>query len=310
MSDTFKHYLSITKPGIIIGNLISVTGGFLLASQGSVDGMLLLSTLLGIALVIASGCVFNNAYDSDIDQRMHRTRKRALAAGLVSHRSAEVFAGVLGMTGIGLLWYATNVLTAAIALAGFVIYVLVYTMYLKRRSLHAPLIGSIAGATPPLAGYCAVSGQFDIGALILFAIFSIWQMPHFYAIAIYRLEDYSAAAIPVLPVKRGIATTKQHIIGYIVAFLVASLALTFVGYTGYWYFAAALIAGLTWLFFAFAGYKTSAERVWARKLFACSIVIVIVMNIMISVDFVAPGSLPSTINFAAQTIAESTILPR
>ena len=309
MTDTFKNYLSITKPGIITGNLISLTGAFLLASKGNVDAVLLLSTLVGVALVIASGCVFNNAYDSDVDQRMSRTRTRALAAGLLSHRSAEIYGAILGIGGIALLWVATNLLTVTIAVTGFVVYVAVYTMYLKRRSLHAPLIGSLAGATPPLAGYCAVSGQFDIGAIILLAIFTIWQMPHFYAIAIYRLDDYNAAAIPVLPAKRGITITKQHIIGYIVAFLVASMALTFQGYTGYRYMVVALVAGLIWLWFAFAGYNKPDERHWARKLFACSIVVIVVMNIMMSVDFVIPTAVPDNINFVSQTVAETVILP-
>jgi protoheme IX farnesyltransferase len=307
IAESIKNYLLITKPGIIAGNLVSVTGGFLLASQGHVDIVLLLATLLGIALVIASGCVFNNSLDRDIDQVMSRTRNRALASGLISNHSAEFYAAILGIIGISLLWAATNLLTVAIVFAGFVVYVGVYTMYLKRSSSHAALIGSIAGATPPLAGYCAVTGQFDIGALILLAIFSLWQMPHFYAIAIYRLEDYRNAAIPVLPVKRGIAVTKRHIISYIFAFIIASLALTFLGYTGYWYLTAALITGAGWLYFAFSGYRKSTERKWARKLFAYSIVIVIVTNIMISVDFVTPEVSQNDV-YASQTLAESAIV--
>jgi protoheme IX farnesyltransferase len=306
ITESIKNYLLITKPGIIAGNLISVTGGFLFASKGQVDSALLLTTLLGVALVIAAGCVFNNSLERDVDQLMSRTRNRALASGLISPHFAELYASVLGIIGLSLLWVATNLLTVAIVLAGFIIYVGVYTMYLKRSSSHAALIGSIAGATPPLAGYCAVTGQFDIGALILLAIFSLWQMPHFYAIAIYRLEDYRNAAIPVLPVSRGVAVTKRHIISYILAFIVASLALTFLGYTGYWYLTAALITGAGWLYFAFSGYRKSAERIWARKLFAYSIVIVLVTNIMISIDFVTPGASPNDI-YASQTLAESVI---
>ena len=133
-------------------------------------------------------------------------------------------------------------------------------------------------------------------------------MPHFYAIAIYRLDDYNAAAIPVLPAKRGITITKQHIIGYIVAFLVASMALTFQGYTGYRYMVVALVAGLIWLWFAFAGYNKPDERHWARKLFACSIVVIVVMNVMMSIDFVTPASIPNNIDYASQTIADSASL--
>lgn len=303
--ETIKKYLLITKPGIIAGNLISVTGSFLLASKGNVDSALLFVTLTGIALVIAAGCVFNNALDKDIDRLMSRTRNRALASGAVSPHSAEFYAAILGFAGIGLLWMTTNLLTVAIVLAGFMIYVGVYTMYMKRSSSHAPLIGSLAGATPPLAGYCAVTGQFDVGALILLVIFSLWQMPHFYAIAVYRLEDYRSAAIPVLPVKRGIAVTKRHIVSYILAFIIASLALTFVGYTGYWYLAAALITGAIWLFLALSDYHRLTERVWARKLFAYSIVIILVTNVMISIDFVTPGAMSN--NHASQALADSVI---
>ena len=133
-------------------------------------------------------------------------------------------------------------------------------------------------------------------------------MPHFYAIAIYRLEDYRSASIPVLPVKRGIDATKRQIIGYILAFIASSVALTFVGYTGYWYFAAAVLAGGSWLYFAFKRYDGQAsERAWARKLFAVSIVIVIVMNVMISVDFVSPSPGAQPLDFASQTVAASSI---
>ena len=111
-------------------------------------------------------------------------------------------------------------------LAGLVIYVGVYSLYLKRNSVYGALIGSLAGAAPPLAGYCAVTGRFDLGAVILLSIFSLWQMPHCYAIAVFRFDDYTAAAIPVLPVKQGTAAAKKHIVGYILAFMAATLMLT------------------------------------------------------------------------------------
>jgi protoheme IX farnesyltransferase len=189
MLKILKNYLLVAKPGIVFGNLISAAGGFLLASKGQLAGLALLWTLLGIALVVASGGVFNNCADRQRDRRMLRTRHRPLARGLIKLPSALAYATLLGLTGLALLGAAANLLAVVIVLAGLVIYVVVYSLYLKRRSVYSALIGSLAGAAPPLAGYCAVTGRFDLGALILLAIFSLWQMPHWYAIAVFRLDD-------------------------------------------------------------------------------------------------------------------------
>ena len=204
--DACQNYLLVAKPGMVLGNLISAAAGFFLASKGRVDGAALsLATLIGISLVVASGCVFNNCVDRKIDRKMVRTRNRALAKGVISLKSPVSYATILGIAGMALLCAATNLLTVVITLAGLVIYVVVYSLYMKRSSVYSTLIGSLAGAAPPLAGYCAVTGSFDLGALILLSIFTLWQMPHCYAIAVYRLDDYTAAGIPVLPVKHGTA---------------------------------------------------------------------------------------------------------
>jgi heme o synthase len=288
MPERIKNYLLVAKPGIIFGNLISAAAGFFLASKGRIDGVALPATLIGISLVVASGCVFNNCVDRKIDQKMIRTRNRALAKGLISLKSAVSYATILGIAGIALLCAATNLLAVVIVLAGLVIYVGVYSLYMKRHSVHSALIGSLAGATPPLAGYCAVTGRFDMGAVILFSIFSLWQMPHCYAIAVLRLDDYAAAAIPVLPLKQGTAAARRHIVGYILAFMAATLMLTFGGYTGYSTLAVTIVLGLSWLYLASSGYKASDKRLWAGKLFIFSIVTIFILSVMISIDFPAP----------------------
>jgi protoheme IX farnesyltransferase len=288
MPHRIKNYVLVAKPGIIFGNLISAAAGFFLASKGRVDGALLPATLIGISLVVASGGVFNNCVDRNLDRKMIRTRHRALAQGLISPVIAVAYATILGLAGLALLWAATNLLTFAIVLAGLVIYVGVYSLYLKRHSVYGALIGSLAGATPPLAGYCAVTGRFDLGAVILLAIFSLWQMPHCYAIAVFRLEDYAAAAIPILPVKEGTAAAKKHIVGYILAFLAATLMLTLGGYTGYRTLAVAVVLGLSWLYMAWSGYKAIDERLWAKKLFIFSIVTIFILSVMMATDFTAP----------------------
>ena len=219
---------------------------------------------------------------------MLRTRHRALAQGLMSLASALSYAALLGLAGLALLLAATNLLAVAIVLAGLVIYVGVYSLYLKRHSVYATLIGSLAGAAPPLAGYCAVTGRFDLGAVILLVIFSLWQMPHCYAIAVYRFDDYTAAAIPVLPVKQGAAAAQKHMVGYILAFMAATLMLTLGGYTGYRTLAVATGLGVAWLYLTWRGHRAADERLWAKKLFIFSILTIVVLSVMIAIDCPAP----------------------
>jgi heme o synthase len=288
MPERIKNYLLVVKPGIVSANLISAAAGFLLASKGRVDGALLPATLIGISLVVASGCVFNNCADRKIDRKMLRTRNRALAQGLIKLPAALSFATILGLAGLGLLWAATNLLAVSIVMAGLLIYAGVYSLYLKRNSVYSALIGSLAGAAPPLAGYCAVTGRFDLGAVILLSIFSLWQMPHCYAIAVFRLDDYTAAAIPVLPVKQGTVAAKKHIVGYILAFTAATLMLTAGGYTGYRTLAVATVLGLSWLYMAWSGCQANGERLWGRKLFIFSILTIFILSFMMAIDFTAP----------------------
>ena len=279
-----KQYLQVTKPGIIFGNLISVVGGFLLASKGDIDYPLFIATLLGVSLVVASGCVFNNYIDRDIDSVMERTKNRPLVRGLIDPKISLVYASVLGIAGMVLLLVAANVVAMLIAGVGFVVYVGVYSLYMKRKSVYGTLVGSLSGAAPPVIGYCAVTGQFDTGALILLLIFSLWQMPHSYAIAIFRFKDYQAANIPVLPVIKGISVAKNHIILYIIAFMFATLMLAISGYAGYKYLIVAAAVSVWWLGMALSGYKTTNDRVWARKLFVFSIVAITSLSVMMSVD--------------------------
>ena len=182
-----KPYLQVTKPGIIVGNLISVVGGFLLASKGSINGYLLILTLLGVSLVVASGCAFNNLIDRDIDPKMERTKNRVLVRGLASARVTFALATILGIAGFVVLYFGANPLAMWLSVMGFVVYVGIYSLYMKRHSVYGTLIGSLSGAAPPVIGYCAVSNNFDAGALILLAIFSLWQMQsRFTALRIIR----------------------------------------------------------------------------------------------------------------------------
>ena len=290
MSDTVKNYIQVAKPVIVLGNLITAAGGFFLAAKGRIDLAVLPATLLGISLVVASGCVFNNWIDRNLDRKMARTRDRVLVRRLIAPKIAVAYGLLLGIVGAALIWATANLLSVAITLAGFAVYVGLYSLYLKRSSIYGTLIGSLAGAAPPLAGYCAVSGRFDTGALILMLIFTLWQMPHCYAIAVLRYDDYAAAAIPVLPVKQGITVVRKLIFGYILAFTTAALMLTVAGYTGYSFFAVAAVLGCCWLYLTWSGHNAYDERLWAKKLYVFSILTVFVLSVMMSIDAALPDA--------------------
>lgn len=281
---TIRMYFRLTKPGIIMGNAMTAAAGFILASKGTIDFQLFLITLLGLSCIIAAACIFNNYIDRDADGKMARTQDRALAKGLVSVRSAVIFALSLGLIGVALL-SLTNLLTLGIALLGLYIYVGLYTL-MKYHTTYATLIGSIAGAVPPVVGFCAVSNHLDLGALILFAIIALWQMPHFFAITIYRLNDYAAASFPVLPVKKGVHTTKIHMLFYIIAFMIASSLLTYAGYTNAAFAILAFLLSSAWLWLGIKGFKCENDQVWARQMFIFSLVIVTALCIAVPICLV------------------------
>lgn len=277
-----REYYQLTKPGIIYGNVINATAGFLLASPHYVDWWLLVAVLLGSSLVIASGCVFNNYIDRKVDAKMTRTKHRALVEGRISTVSALIYATALGLIGFTLLAVYTNWLVVLIGLVGFVDYVVVYGIA-KRYTEHSTLIGSISGATPILAGYCAASGHLDIGAWLAFLILIIWQMPHFYGIAMYRRDDYKKAGLPILSVARGMRATKIQTLVYIAAFTVATSLLTVFHYTGYIYLTIMLIVGLSWLVRGLRLYNIGNDAKWGRKMFLYSLLVIMVTSVMLSV---------------------------
>ncbi|MDO8515921.1 MAG: heme o synthase [bacterium] len=283
----FKDYYSLTKFGLVLGNVITVIAGFMLVAGGHIDLVLFFSTIAGISLVMASGCVFNNYIDRDIDAVMSRTKDRPLVMGRISGRAALIFGALLGIAGFSLLALTTNLLTLGVALFGFFFYVVMYSIWWKRRSVYGTFVGSIAGAVPPLVGYTAAGGGLDLGALILFAIMVSWQMPHFFAIAIRRGHEYAAAGIPVLPVKRGVPATKFAMMLYVNMFIVTTSMLTVFGYTGLLTLVVALALGLTWLGLCLKGLRltdASADVRWARTMFLFSLAVMMLFFITVIID--------------------------
>lgn len=292
----FKDYVSLTKPGIIFGNFIAAASGFFLAAKGNIDWFVLLIVLVGTSCIVATGCIINNYVDRDIDLKMARTKDRALAQGRVSVASALVLALVLGTIGFALLHLYTTVYAVLFGAIGLLVYVGLYTLKFKRNSVYGTLVGSLSGACPPVMGYVSVTNGFDIGAAILLLIFCFWQIPHSYAIAICRFDDYKAANIPVLPVKYGIQTARLHMYVYIIGFAVSALLLVERGFVGNIYALAISLMSLYWIYLVKAGYSVENEKAWGRKLFVFSILMIMVFSALISLDYVDHQQITSAFN--------------
>lgn len=261
-----------------------MTAGFLLAANGHIDWVLYFATLVGLSCIIGSGCVFNNYIDRDIDEKMKRTEKRALVTGTISSQDALRFGTALGLIGAALLGIFANVLTLAVAALGFFFYVVVYSLWGKRQTVHGTVIGSISGAVPPVVGYCAVSNTLDVAAFLLFLILVFWQMPHFYSIALFRSKEYGAAKIPVLPLVSGAAATKKQIIGYVIAFMIAVSALSISGHAGYTLLIAGLLLGFWWLHAGLKGFDTTNTEKWARGMFGQSLLVLTLTSVLIGAN--------------------------
>jgi protoheme IX farnesyltransferase len=281
--EKIRAYYSLTKPGVLYGNVITAAAGFFLASGRHIDWWLFLALLVGTTLVIGSACVINNYFDQDIDSLMERTKKRAIVSGQVPARSALVFGIILGILGMMILVAYTNWLVVAIGVIGFIDYVVLYGMLSKRMSVHGTLVGSISGAMPILAGYVGAAGVIDLGAILVFAALFFWQMPEFYSIAIFRQKEYKAAHVPVISVVRGIDRTKREIAYYTVAFVVSTLLLSVQGSTGYIYFTIMAVLGMYWVWLAIKGLQTDESVAWARKMFHFSLVVLLAYSFLISI---------------------------
>lgn len=277
-------YYSLLKPGIIYGNLITVAAGFFLGAKGEVHLPLLLFTLFGISLIIGSGCVLNNIIDRDIDGLMERTRKRALVNKLIPISHAYVYASLLGLLGTTTLGYFTNITTLLVALFGLFAYIVIYTLWAKRTTVYGTLLGSISGAIPPVVGYVAASNTLDTGAVLLFLLLTFWQMPHSYAIGIYRREDYVNANIPVLPTKIGIRATKFHMLFWVLMFSVPALLIHYYTYAGKIYFSAMLGLCTLWTVLACHGFFVQDDRRWAKQMFAFSLIVIVGFSMLIFFD--------------------------
>lgn len=278
-----RAFLLLTKPGIIMGNAITAAAGFALGTSGVFQPLLFLAAVLGLSLIIGSACVFNNYIDRKADLKMERTKRRALATGSISVMHALSFALLLVAAGTSILFFFVNPLSAFTALFGFVAYVGLYS-FSKYRTVHGTLIGSLAGAIPPIVGYAASAGRLDLTALIFFTLLVFWQMPHFYAISIYRLKEYQAASIPVLPAKRGIHAAKIQMILYVVAFAAVAILLGVYQSLGIAYLALTALFSFGWLALSIAGLQSKNDVVWAKSMFKVSLAVILGLSFVIFIS--------------------------
>ena len=246
----WRDYLELTKPGVQALLFVSCISGMLIGSNFSPPLPIFIFGLLGISFLAASAGVINHIFDSEIDAKMNRTSSRPLVKGSITEFSASMFAAGLYISGSIMLLLYVNALTWILTSLTFIFYAFIYTRFLKFMTSQNIVIGGLAGAMPPLLGWTAVSNTIEPNAWLLVLIVMVWTPPHFWALAVYRVEDYAEAGVPMLPVQKGIAFTKQHIVLYTLLLLVSTMLPYVVGMFHELYLVVALILGLGFLYFS------------------------------------------------------------
>jgi protoheme IX farnesyltransferase len=276
------NYWKLIKPGIVRGNLLTALAGYVLATD-SISIINLIMVLVGIGLIIASGCVWNNIIDIEVDSKMSRTKNRPLVNKKISIINAYFFGSLIGIIGFILLYLFSNSLTIAIGLLSWLLYVFVYS-YTKKNTNYGTIVGAIPGAMPPVAGYTAVTGSIDGTSIILFLILFWWQLPHFWAISIFRAKEYKEALIPTLPHKIGIKYTKLLIIICIIPFIFSVYALYAEQNLSIIFIIIMTLLSIYWLSYSIMGNKKDIVS-WAKGVFGISLLILAALCILIILEF-------------------------
>ena len=249
-STGWRDYYELTKPRVVMLIVFTAIVGMFLAVPGFPPLTELIFGSIGIALAASSAAVVNHVLDARIDINMSRTRQRPVAQGRVSDSQAFLFAFVLCVIAMAMLWFIVNPLTAVLTFASLIGYAVIYTVYLKRATPQNIVIGGAAGAAPPVLGWAAITGEVHSDALILFLIIFIWTPPHFWALAIAKKEDYERVDIPMLPVTHGVEFTRKYILFYTVLMVLITIMPYLTGMSGLIYLASALGLGGRFLWYA------------------------------------------------------------
>ena len=219
----WQDYITLCKPKVVSLIVFTAVVGMFLATPSMVPWDILVFGTIGIGLAASSAATINHVIDHRIDSIMARTMRRPLPEGKISIANAIVFAWFLGTISMGILAFLVNPLTAGLTALSLIGYAFIYSIFLKRATPQNIVIGGAAGAAPPVLGWTAVTGTLDPNSLLLFLIIFVWTPPHFWALAIYRRDDYAAADIPMLPVTHGVAFTRLQILLYTILLFIVTL---------------------------------------------------------------------------------------
>jgi protoheme IX farnesyltransferase len=281
----FFAYLELCKPRVVLLMLLTTWVGMLLALSPANDfpWSLFIYATLGIAACASAGAVLNHLVERHIDIHMRRTQHRPIACGKISPMAALMFALLLGTIGLFILFTLINALTAWLTLFSLVGYAIIYTLFLKHTTPQNIVIGGAAGAAPPLLGWTAMTNHLSAAGLLLVLIIFIWTPPHFWALAIYRQEDYAKANLPMLPITHGIAFTKFCILLYIFLLIVATLFPFLIHMSGITYLVIALGLDSIFLYYGIKLYRTDDRKI-ALHTFSFSIVYLMVLFLGLLLD--------------------------
>ena len=283
----WRDFYELTKPGVVKLLVFTAIVGMCLATPAWVPWQALLFGTLGIALASGSAAAINHVLDRKIDAKMRRTQGRPLPTGHLSSSEAVVFALLLGLVSMLILYFLVNPLTAVLTFVSLIGYAIVYTVFLKRATPQNIVIGGAAGAAPPVLGWTAVTNEISAFPLILFLIVFAWTPPHFWALAIARKDEYAKAEIPMLPVTHGEAHTINSILAYTVLLVVVSLLPTLLGMSGLVYLIGAALLGIGFLYYAIA-LKVSDRADLPMRTFGYSITYLMVLFALLLVDHYLP----------------------
>ena len=278
----WRDYLALCKPKVVLVMLLTALVGMFLAVPGLPSLQAVIFGLLGIALAAGSAAAVNHVMDHKIDEKMARTRGRPLPQGKLTPQQALLFAAMVGITGILILVWLVNPLTAWLTVAALMGYAVVYTVWLKRATPQNIVIGGIAGAAPPLLGWTAVTGSIDPNSLLLVLIIFAWTPPHFWSLCIARQSDYEKAGIPMLPVTHGVEYTKVQILLYSLIMVSLTLFPFMTGMSGLIYLLGVSVINIRFMYWVW--------RLWNKpdgvpmRLFRYSINYIMLLFLVLLVD--------------------------
>ncbi len=293
-----NQYYELTKPRVVALIVFTAIVGMLLAVPGMPSPPLMLAGSLGIWLAAASAAAINHLLDRRADAVMARTAHRPLPTGQLATTQVAVFAIVLGVVSMAILTWFVNPLTAVLTFASLIGYAFIYTAFLKKATPQNIVIGGAAGAAPPVLGWAAITNEVHAYALLLFLIIFVWTPPHFWALAIYRREDYARAAVPMLPVVYGVEFTRWHVLYYTVLLVLVTLLPWLTGMCGLLYLGGAIVLDIGFLYYAIRLLDPPGER-FAMDVFNYSIIYLMALFAFLLADhyLAAPVAANAVIQF-------------